>query len=201
MEDLHRRVGTILNGTASGMIPMAIFTPVYAFWGLLAWPLPGGVLLALALAWSGYLAVTARTLLRLGRKLPHEKTPFDARITTGMTIISSIQGGAILLAIIALTLTGLWVWILPVVTLIVALHFYPMPALFDRSIDYYLGTAMLIAAVAGLVLTALSADWQLVWAIAGTGGTLVTVSYAVYMLRVAQRTLRGYEALIEDSSV
>lgn len=201
MEDLRSRIGTILNGTASGMIPMAIFTPVYAFWGLLAWPLPGGMLLALALAWSGYLAVVARTLLRLGTKLPHEKNQFDARITKGMTIISSIQGGAILLAIITLTLTGLWVWILPVVTLIVAVHFYPMPALFARSIDYYLGTVMLIAALTGVVLTAQSVNWKLVWAITGTGAALVTFSYAVYMLRAAQRTLRDYETLIEDSSI
>lgn len=199
MDDLRSRVGTILNGTASGMIPMAIFTPFYAFWGLLAWPLPGGMLLALALAWSGYLAVTARTLLRLGRKLPHETNQFDARLTRGMTIISSIQGGAILLALITLTLTDLWVWILPVVTLIVALHFYPMPALFERSIDYYLGTAMLIMALIGMVLTAQSVDWKLVWAITGTGAALVTFSYAVYMLRAARRTLHDYEALLEDS--
>lgn len=198
MEDLGSRVGTILNGTASGMIPMAIFTPVYAVWGLLAWPLPGGALLALALAWSGYLAVTARTLLRVSARLPHERNQVDARITKGMTIISSIQGGAILLAIIVLTLTDLWIWILPAVTLIVALHFYPMPALFGRSIDYYLGTAMLIAALVGVVLTAQSVDWQLVWAITGTSAALVTFSYAVYMLRAAGRTLRDYQALIED---
>lgn len=79
-----------------------------------------------------------------------------------MAIVGSIQGGLILTSVIALALLGRHLWILPTVALVVALHFYPMPAIFGRTIDYYLGTAMLVAAVIGFVLAAQGADWQVV---------------------------------------
>lgn len=192
MQDLNTRVGTILNGAASGMIPMAIFTPVYAIWPVFAWPVAGSVFFVLALAWSAYLAVIARGTLRLGRELPHERNEYDARITKGMAIVSSLQGVLILASVIVLALLGLLVWVLPVVALIVALHFFPMPVIFGRTIDYYLGTAMLAVAVVGLALAGQAADWQLVWAITGIGGALVTSSYGLYIVLTARRTLSQY---------
>lgn len=194
MQEQSTRVGTILHGTASGMVPMAIFTPVYAIWGAVAWPISGTVLFVLALLWSVHLARTARTLFRLGNELPHEKNEVDARITRGMTIISSVQGALILAAVVVLLATGNWVWILPAVALVVGLHFLPMPAIFGRTIDYYLGTAMLVTAVAGMVLTAHQVQWQLAWAITGTGGATVTSAYGLYMVLSARRTRRDHEA-------
>lgn len=195
MEDLRTRVGTVLHGTASGMIPMAVFTPVYAIWPVIAWPVPGAVFFVLALAWSGCLAVTARRLLRLGRELPHETNEDDARIATGMTILSSVQGALILASVVVLTLLDQLAWILPVIALIVALHFFPMPAIFRRTIDYYLGTAMLVAALLGLILTGQQVDWQVAWAVTGVGGALVTSSYGLYIVSAARRTLAEYETV------
>lgn len=65
-DGLATRIGTILNGIASGLIPMAIFTPVYAIWPVFAWPAAGVAFFILALTWSIYLAVSAARLLRLG---------------------------------------------------------------------------------------------------------------------------------------
>lgn len=193
MDELHTRLGAILGGTASGMIPMAIFTPVYAIWPIFAWPIPGGAFFALALAWSAYLAVTAVRTLHLSRTLPHETNEYDARITKGMTIVSSIQGVLILVSVIVLALLGAFVWILPVVVLVVALHFFPMPAIFGRTIDYYLGSAMLVVAVVGLILATQGVDWQVVYAVTGFGGALVTSSYGIYIVRSARHTLAAYE--------
>lgn len=195
MNDLSTRVGTILNGTASGMVPMAIFTPAYAVWGVFAWPISGTLLFALALAWSIQLALTARTLFRLGNELPHEKNAADARITKGMGVVTSIQGVAILGSIIVLTLIGQWVWIMPVVALIVGLHFLPMPAIFGRRIDYYLGSAMLVVAGIGMILTARQLPWLQVWALTGIGAAAVTSAYGLYMVLTARRVRREYEAL------
>lgn len=194
MQDLHARAGTVLNGIASGMVPMAIFTPVYAIWAAVAWPVPGGIVFIVALAWSVYLGLTGRRLLRLSADLPDERTAHDGRITRGMTILSSAQGGLILLAVVVLVLLGQWEWILPVVAIVVALHFFPMASLFGRSIDYYLGTGMAIAALAGLTLAGMGATWQVVWAVTGLGGALVTSMYGLYMVRTARRTLAQYEA-------
>lgn len=195
MKGLSTRVGTVLNGIASGMIPMAIFTPLYAIWPVFAWPVAGAVILALALAWSAYLAVTAHQLLRRSTELPSERNAFDARIARGMTVVSSVQGGLILAAVLVLVLLGQYVWILPVVALIVALHFFPMPAMFERTIDYYLGTGMAIASLTGLALAGMGAQWQVVWAATGVGGGLITALYGLYMVRAARRTLAAYEAL------
>lgn len=198
--DLSTRVGTMLNGTASGLVPMAIFTPVYAVWALIAWPIPGGIFFALALAWSAVLAVQAVRFFRLSRTLPRETNALDARITKGMTIVSSIQGGLIMASVIALTLMGQWRWIMPVVALIVALHFFPMPAIFGRTIDYYLGSAMLIVAAAGLFLTAQGEwSWAPIWGVTGVGAALVTSTYGLWMLLAARRVQAEYQALESGS--
>lgn len=195
-DELATRIGTIVNGTASGLIPMAIFTPVYAIWPIFAWPFPGTVFFLLAAAWSIYLAVSAARLLRLSRDLPHETNVDDARITKWMTIVSSIQGGLILTSAIVLALTGLWTWILPIVVLVVALHFFPMPWIFRRTIDYYLGTAMLIVAVLGLYLSAQdAASWQITWTVVGIGAALVTSTYGLWIRLTARRVLNEHAAL------
>lgn len=175
---------------------MAIFTPAYAIWPVFAWPAPGIVFFLLAAAWSAYLAVSAARLLRLARELPHETNADDARIAKGMAIVSSIQGGLILASAVVLALLGRWTWILPVVALIVALHFFPMPWIFRRTIDYYLGTAMLVVAAIGLFLSAQGAVvWQTTWAVIGIGAALVTSAYGLWIRRTAKRVLADYAAL------
>lgn len=195
-EDLGTRVGTILNGIASGLIPMALFTPIYAIWSIFAWPVFGTVFFALAVAWSIYLAVSAGRLLRQSRSLPRETNADDARITKGMAIVSSIQGGLILTSGVTLALLGLWTWILPVVVLVVALHFFPMPWIFRRTIDFYLGTAMLIVAAVGLYLsTQGTVSWQTVWGVSGLGAAIVTSTYGLWMRLTASHVLRDFKAL------
>ena len=56
---------------------------------------------------------------------------------------------------------GRYVWIPPAVALIVALHFFPMPAIFGRMIVYRLGTVMLMVANVGFYLASQSSiSWQ-----------------------------------------
>lgn len=196
MQDLRSRAGTMLNGTGSGMLAMSVFTPFYAIWPVFAWPVLGVVIFVAALAWSVYLGLTARRLLRLSAGLPDERNEYDARITQGMRVLSSGQGGLIALAAVTLWLLGLQVWILPVVALIVALHFFPMAAMFGRTLDYYLGTMMAIASLAGFTLAGLGWLWQAVWATTGIGGGIVTSIYGLHMVRTARRTLAEYQALV-----
>lgn len=197
-DGLITRIGAILSGITSGLIPMAIFTPVYAIWPVFAWTIPGSIFFVVAVAWSAYLAAYAARLLRISRELPHELNADDARITKRMSIVSSIQGVLILSSTIVLALIGRWMWILPVVVLIVALHFFPMPWIFGRTIDYYLGTAMLIVAIVGLVLAAQATlPWQTIWAVVGAGAALVTSAYGLWMRLTARRVMSAYRALPE----
>lgn len=198
---LETRVGTMLNGTASGLIPMAIFTPVYAIWPVFAWPAPGLVFFILAAAWAITLAVSAVRLIRLGRELPHETNDDDARIGKAMAVLGGLQGGLIAVSVVVLAVLELWVWILPAIALIVALHFYPMTAIFRRTIDYYLGTAMLLVAAAGLLLASQpGVPWQNTWGIVGIGGALVTGAYGFWMLWTARRLRAGYARITATSA-
>lgn len=200
-DELDSRVGTILNAIGSGLISMATFTPVYAIWPVFAWTIPGVVFFVLAAAWSAYLAVSGVRLMRLGRELPHETNADDARIAKGMAIAGGIQGGLILTSAVGLILLGPWTWILPVVVLVVALHFYAMPWIFRRTIDYYLGTAMLIVAAIGLYLAGQDTiPWQTTWAITGIGAALVTSAYGLWMGLTARRVLDEYRALPASQS-
>ncbi|MGV8912133.1 MAG: hypothetical protein ACOH14_05890 [Rhodoglobus sp.] len=196
MDDFNARVGPIVRGIASGLIPMAVFTPVYAIWPVFAWPLAGAIFFLVALGWSVFLAVRAAKLIKFARGVPNETNAYDARIAKGMTIVSSIQGALIVTSVVVLALFGQYVWILPVVALIVALHFFPMPAIFGRTIDYYLGGFMLIVAGTGLYLASQSGiDWQVTSGVTGFGAALVTSAYGLYIVREGNTALTTYRQL------
>lgn len=171
---------------------MAVFTPVYAIWPVFAWPILGTLFFVTALGWSVYLAGSGMKTLRLSRQLPQEKYAEGERIEKGVSVLSGIEGVLILVSAVTLALLGQWVWILPVAALPVALHFFPMASLFGRTIDYYLGSVMLISSVTGIVLTAQQVEWVLVWGITGAGGALVTSAYGLYIVLTARRTLQRF---------
>lgn len=196
-DPLKTRVGTILKGTASGLIPMAIFTPIYAVWPILAWPVIGSIFFLMACAWSVFLVVFAVRMLRLGNELPHETNEFDDRVTKGMSLVGGLQGGLILLAVIVMAFVGQWYWLLPTIALVVALHFFALPIIFRRTIDYYLGTAMLLVAATGLIMVAGDpGQWRIAWAVVGFGGAIVTSCYGLWMVLTARRTLADYAVLV-----
>ncbi|MDJ0376267.1 hypothetical protein [Cryobacterium sp. PH31-L1] len=169
---------------------MAVFTPVYAIWPVLAWPVPGAFFFVAALGWSVFLAVRAAKLIKFAGGVSNETNAYDARISKGMTIVSSIQGALIVTSVVVLALFGQYVWILPVVVLIVGLHFFPMPAIFGRTIDYYLGGFMLIIAGTGFYLASQSGiDWQVTSGVTGFGAALVTSAFGLYIVRAGNTAL------------
>ena len=196
MDDFTARVGPIVRGIASGLIPMAVFTPVYAIWPVFAWPILGTIFFVAALAWSVFLAIRAAKLIKFAGGVPNETNAYDARISKGMTLVSSIQGALIVTSVVVLAVLGQYVWMLPVVVLIVGLHFFPMPAIFGRTVDYYLGGFMLIAAGTGLYLASQTGmDWQVTWGVTGFGAALVTSAYGLYMVRAGNTALTSYRQL------
>lgn len=195
-EQLRSRSGTILVGIASGLIAMTAVTPVYAIWAVIAWPILGGLFFLAAAGFSFQMARLAAKLLRLGRRLPHERNATDERISRLQGIVGGIQGGLILIGGLSLALLGHWTLILPLVALVVGLHFFAMPWIFGRTIDYYLGSAMVLVAGVGFYLASQpELSWQTVWGVVGSCGALVTCSYGVWMAQTAQTVLRDYAAL------
>ena len=101
--------------------------------------------------------------------MPRETNAYDARISRGMAI-GSIQGGLILTAIITFLMPGRYVWILPVVALIVA------------------GVGLCLASQPSI-------SWQLTWGATGVGGALVTSGFGLYIVLEGRRVICSYRAL------
>ena len=79
---------------------------------------------------------------------------------------------------------------LPVVVLIVGLHFYPMARIFERRIDTYLATWTCVVGLVGVVaLVTTDLPVRQVWAAAAVGAALATATYGAYMVRLAGHLL------------
>jgi len=66
--------------------------------------------------------------------------------------ITAIEGAAIFLVVVLLNATGRPDFILPVIALIVGLHFFPLARLFGASIYYVTGLLGCVIGVAGLLI-------------------------------------------------
>lgn len=192
MQDVTTRAGTMLQGTASGMIPMAIFTPVYSIWAAIAWPLFGSIFFIITLAISVYFIVSAVRSFKLSRQLPDSRNADDLRISKVMPVLSNIMGVGILVTVLVLVVINAYQWIVPSVMIIVALHFFPMARLFRRTIDYTLGALMLAGAALGFFLLTQDIAWQAAWGSAGVIGAVVTISYGFNAIMSAGQVLSDY---------
>lgn len=74
--------------------------------------------------------------------------------------------------------------VIPVIALVVGLHFYPMAKLFKRTLDYYIATWSTIIAICGIVFT-LNETMEPAHIIlfVGIGMAFSTTCYGLYMMR------------------
>lgn len=198
MTDAQSTGGTILPETTTGVpewygaaalslscqpIIQVFFMLVYAIWWVFAWPVAGTVVFVLALVYAGVIVAQSIANTRHSRRFPSIRTPEGDLIGKRMGTLSGVSYGVLWIAVIILALFGLWRWVLPVVALVIALHFFPMAAIFSRRIDYLLAPIALIFAVIGLVLAAQSeVPWAVVYGVTGIGGAITTAAYAGYLV-------------------
>ena len=80
--------------------------------------------------------------------------------------------------------------VLPVIALVVGLHFHPMARIFRRRVDVWLATWLCVVAVAGIVAV-LATDLPVpdVWGAVAVGAASTTAVYGVYMVRLARGVL------------
>jgi len=72
---------------------------------------------------------------------------------------------------------------IPVLALVVGLHFYPLAKVFKRTIDYYLATWSTIVAILAIVLTLNKTLTETgAFAFTGIGIAIATTSYGIYMV-------------------
>jgi hypothetical protein len=177
----------------------------------------GGTLLLMALfttAWAGianaglqgadnYLHLTVCSLLSLvfiiygiqlmlrARRFPKSRTAED--LTTGRkmwkayAIVFGIEGVAIGAASAILGISGHGEYVLPVIALIVGLHFYPFARIFDRRVDYFIASWTCGVALAAIFATYSNSRPQgFIMAFLGIGVSFSTIGYGLYTLRYAR---------------
>jgi hypothetical protein len=113
-------------------------------------------------------------------------------------IIFGIEGTAIPVAYLILAMISETRLILPVIALIVGLHFYPMAKIFQRTVDYYLATwTCVVAVVSILIIIKYDYPQQLTLTYLGIGVALATTTYGLYMLYQGYNLIKSLkEALI-----
>ncbi|WP_432523717.1 hypothetical protein [Kineococcus sp. SYSU DK006] len=188
--------GAAVEGLVTGLVLMAVFTVAWAANTLSTWP--GAIGWAITAAGGLAAAWFTATAVRLVRARgsfagppPEQDRQYRRRSGRAFGLVFALEVVAIVVAADLLNATGHQDLVLPVIALIVGLHFYPMARIFRRRIDVWLASWLCGVAVAGIVAV-LATDLPVapVWGAVAVGAAATTASYGLYMSRLAARLLR-----------
>ena len=177
-----------IQSIATGLFMMAFFTMLWALIGHFG--LNGRdnnieiiIFAALAIAF----VVNGIYLFSIAKRFP--KLSSEEDIAEGKKsgkwfgIIFGAEGFLIFIAVNIVLNMGRDDLTIPVIALVVALHFYPLGWVFKRTLDYYLATWSTLVAVLGIVFTL--NKWLTendVLAFVGIGLAIATSCYGLYMI-------------------
>ncbi|WP_158994032.1 hypothetical protein [Mucilaginibacter sp. L196] len=184
----HIMPAAAVKGIATGLVMMAVFTLIWAgiayrglagsnYWfALLVFPL-----------FSVLFIVNAVKLYNVARYYPKLTSEADLaeekRIGKWFGIIFGAEGLGIFIGINIVTNLGHPELAVPVIALVVGLHFYPLARVFKRTFDYYLATWSTIVAIVAIVLTVNKTLTETgTFAFTGIGIGIATTCYGIYMM-------------------
>jgi hypothetical protein len=177
-----------VKGIASGLIMMACFTLMWA--GIAFGGLNGNICwlgLLIFPVFSFVFIINAVKLFRIAKHFP--KLTSEADIArekkTGkwFGIIFGAEGLGIFIGINIVIYLGHPDLVIPVLALVVGLHFYPMAKIFRRTIDYYIATwstAIAVLAIVFVLNKTMAQSAAMVFV--GIGIGIATSSYGFYMV-------------------
>ena len=184
----HIIPGAAVKGIATGLCMMAFFTLLWAgiaFGGLKAtnwW-----FLLIIFPALSIVFVINAVKLFGIAKYYPKLTSEADLaeekRMGKWFGIIFGAEGLGIFIGINVVINLGYPQLTIPVLALVVGLHFFPLAKVFKRTIDYYLASWSTIVAILSIILTlnkTLAESGTL--AFTGVGIAVATSGYGIYML-------------------
>lgn len=181
----------LIDGVVLGLVLMAVFTTAWAANTLGTWPgALGTSLTAVAVAASAWFVVSAARLVRHRGRASAAASPEELarqrRSGRAFGWVFTAEAVLIVAAANVLGRTGRPDLVLPVVALVVGLHFYPMARIFQRRIDTWLATGLSAVGLAGLLALLLtSASRDTVWGLVAVGAALTTGAYGAYFSRLA----------------
>jgi len=186
--ETHIIPGAAVKGIATGLVMMAVFTTAWAaisYHGLAA----GNYWVALVAfpIFSIIFIVNAVRLYKIAPLYPELTSEADIaeekRMGKWFGIIFGAEGLGIFIGINIVVNLGHPELTIPVLALVVGLHFFPLAKVFKRTVDYYLATWSTIIAVLAIVLT-LNKTFTETWTFAftGVGIAIATSCYGFYMV-------------------
>ncbi|MGB4777304.1 DUF7010 family protein [Microbacterium sp.] len=195
MSDTRAEVTQAPGGFGAAARDLAPFPAImsgYAVFYAVSWPFAwgwgGGVALLIVLVAAALLVVRAVTQIRHAALFRDTPTPEIERERKAMTVLNSITHPVYLFPSILLIAFGEGRWVLPLMVFVIGAHFLPMARILDRKVDYVLGPVTMVSAIiAGLLALDTQVSWLVVFAVAGTGGAVSTLSYALYLAKEYRR--------------
>ena len=180
-----------ISSIATGLLMMAFFTMMWA--GIAYGSMGHGlVVLILFSLISALFICYAVYLFIISRRFPQMQSEEDKaegkRTGKWFGIIFGAEGLAIFVAINIVINLGHADLTIPVIALVVGLHFYPMAKIFKRTVDYYLATwTNLVAIIAIILILNKTYPAASVDAFAGIGTAIATSCYGMYMIYTGRR--------------
>jgi hypothetical protein len=181
-----------IQSVATGLFMMAFFTMMWT--GIAYGSMTGNGLIVLIL-----FSLVALTLIFNGVKFFHEAKRFpkseseadkaeEKQTGKWFGIIFGAEGLLIFVGINIVINLGHADLTIPVIALVVGLHFYPLARVFRRTIDYYLATWTTIVAIIGIgLILNKSYSAAAVDAFVGVGTAIATSCYGVYMIYAGKK--------------
>ena len=145
-----------IQGVATGLLMMAFFTMMWTGIAYGSLTSNGLIILIIFALVSIVLIFNAIRLFSIAKHFPKSESEEDKaeekRSGKWFGIIFGAEGLGIFIAINVVINLGHADLTIPVIALVVGLHFYPLAKLFRRTIDYYLATWTTIVAIIGIAL-------------------------------------------------
>ena len=180
--------GSAARDIAHFPILMSGFAIFYAVWWPFAWGWAGAAALLVVLVAAAFFVVRGVSQIRHAALFPDNPTPEIERERKAMMVLNGITHPVYLIPSVLLLAFGQGRWVLPLMVFVIGAHFVPMARILGRKIDYLLGPVTMIAAIAaGILALDEQVSWQVVFAVAGIGGAVVTLCYALYLAREYRR--------------
>lgn len=184
--------GAAARGISFFPLLMSVYMIIYSVWWPFAWGLPGLIVFVLVVVLAAIFSSRGIRQIRHSRQFEAVESPEDTRIARAMGIVNSVTHPIWMVGTVALLIFGQGRWVMPLMVFVIGAHFLPMARILGRWIDYPLGLLMMaFAVIGGALATDPSVPWIIVFAVAGTGGTIATGVYAAYMAREYARRTRA----------
>jgi hypothetical protein len=180
-----------ITSIATGLLMMAFFTTMWA--GIAYGSLKHGIILLILfgviivtfISFAIYLFGISKRFLKLESEADKAE---GKRAGKWFGIIFGAEGLGIFVAINIVVNLGHADLTIPVIALVVGLHFYPLAKIFKRTIDYYLATWTTVIAIVAIVLILKKVYPPAnVDAFVGIGTGIATSCYGLYMIYTGRK--------------